>query len=135
MSKDHGLAGGHTPRPWTTDRVAWDDDGPGADAIAVSGAKWGSFAKVVVRLFAEDYDHPTGVANARLIASAPDLLEALRPFSEVLADVGGDEDDEDLYRTMTKAYRLAPAITVGHLRAAQAAILKATTPAEPVGGE
>lgn len=57
--------------------------------------------------------------------AAAELLEALRPFAEVLADVGGDEDDEDLYRAMTKAHRRAPAITVGHLRAARAAIAKA----------
>ena len=63
--------------------------------------------------------------HANLIAAAPELYEALQPFADVLADVGEDEDDADLYRAMSPEHRRAPAITVGHLRRALAALSKA----------
>ena len=65
-------------------------------------------------------------AQARLIAAAPELLEALKPFAAVLADVGSDEDDQDLYSAMSRSHRTVPALTIGHLRAAFSAIAKAT---------
>ena len=53
-------------------------------------------------------------ANARLIASAPDMLEALKDAENLLADIGenGLEDYKDLERTM-KRLQLAIAKATG----------------------
>lgn len=60
----------HTPGPWTVEH-----DGPSlafvtAKAETITGAKWGIVCSVT-----SDFEH--GEANARLIAAAPELLEAL----------------------------------------------------------
>lgn len=65
-------------------------------------------------------------ANARLIAAAPELLEALRPFAAVMADIGETEADEDTFRNANRAYAKAPAITVGDIRKAAALFSLAT---------
>ena len=53
-----------------------------------------------------------------------DLHAALEPFVTVLEnDIGQDETDEDKYTPIS--HNRAPHITVGHLRAAAAAIAKA----------
>ena len=50
----------------------------------ISGLIWDNFARVAVR-FEYDYaDNPAGVANARLIALAPDLAAALLKAEKVL---------------------------------------------------
>ena len=46
---------------------------------------WKRFARVVVRLDLDEQDNPEGVANARLIAMAPDLAAALLKAEEALA--------------------------------------------------
>ena len=51
----------------------------------ISGFKWGKFARVVVRFDYDYADNPAGVANARLIALAPDLAAALLKAEEALA--------------------------------------------------
>ncbi len=61
----------HTPGPWSLTRT------PKGHRMRVSGFGWGHFAKVVVRMDGEDEDQSEGIANANLIAAAPDLLEAL----------------------------------------------------------
>jgi hypothetical protein len=55
----------------------------------LSGGNWFDFALVCTRMADEPFDHPQGVANARLIAAAPDLYEAadaLRPLLSLIAD-------------------------------------------------
>jgi hypothetical protein len=52
----------------------------------ISGFKWGKFARVVVRFDYDYADNPAGVANARLIALAPDLAAALLKAEEALDD-------------------------------------------------
>lgn len=52
----------------------------------ISGFKWGKFARVVVRFDYDYADNPAGVANARLIAIAPDLAAALLKAEEALDD-------------------------------------------------
>jgi hypothetical protein len=65
------------------------------------------------------------VKTATLIAAAPALLEALRPFAECAEqDIGEAETDADTFRNST--YNRAAKITVGHLRRARAAIARAT---------
>ncbi len=62
----------HTPGPWRIEpnegRFCWSQ---------INGDGWGSLAQVCTRLVGDDFDHPEGVANARLIAAAPELYEAL----------------------------------------------------------
>ena len=52
----------------------------------ISGFKWDDFARVVVRFDYDYADNPAGVANARLIALAPDLAAALLKAEEALDD-------------------------------------------------
>lgn len=63
----------HTPGPW------WIIDRSGFDPLYVDigSNSWGAFARVVVRINGEDLKEPEGIANARLIAAAPELLKAL----------------------------------------------------------
>lgn len=68
---------------------------------------------------------PPNEADARLIAAAPELLEALLPFSALdLRPDGFDkrDDSQPVYA------RENSVITVGDVRRAVAAIAKATTP-------
>ena len=81
----------HTPGPWTSGRAIPADDTvsrivrAGADHIAV-----------VMDL---DGAAQEAVDNARLIAAAPDLLDALRRvMRHVPADTGGASLSDDLYR-------------------------------------
>lgn len=73
----------YTQGPWIwVDRwlvPAWDQDAiksPGSSAIADDGSAYGEYGSVI---------DPKG-ANARLIAAAPELLEALE---EVLDEISG----------------------------------------------
>jgi hypothetical protein len=44
----------------------------------ISGVHWDNFAKVVVKMETEKIYSVQGIANAKLIAAAPDLLSALQ---------------------------------------------------------
>ena len=50
-----------------------------------AGARWYGLAKVVVRL--DNDPNPEGEANARLIAAAPDLYEALAELSRLADEI------------------------------------------------
>lgn len=109
---------GHTPGPWT-----WDDP----DGIA-SGLSGPSGSKVIEDL---GYDglwiHPSS-PDARLIAAAPDMLEALRPFAaflDVLESMGGNTPRTGPYCGVTSKTGDA-VITVEDFASARAAIRKAT---------
>ena len=57
--------------------------GPDKDCYrSVNGPKWDDLARVVVRLEGDDTQFAPGEANARLIAAAPDLYEALKAIIE-----------------------------------------------------
>jgi hypothetical protein len=77
----------HTPGPWKADGC--DVTGP-ATTIAIALNK---------------YD--VGRANARLIAAAPDMLEALRPFAEWARQyelsTAGDIRDEVMLQSLRRA--------------------------------
>ena len=60
----------HTPGPW---ELAHEQH---SRYCHVNSVDWGMFASVVVRMQGMDCDCPEGLANARLIAAAPELLEA-----------------------------------------------------------
>jgi hypothetical protein len=67
----------HTPPPWRISRTG-ETEGSHPNRVQISGRSWGRFASVVVRMNGDNFDSPEGSANARLIASAPDMLSALQ---------------------------------------------------------
>lgn len=96
----------HTPGPWTLGPSSVDYQGRPSSFIdptcrSLTGAGWNEFAHVVVRLEGDDFDNPQGVANARLIAAAPDLLEALRELVEFADRISGRAEPE--YRQLAAA--------------------------------
>ena len=81
----------HTPGPWVTDDTlpgnVYSSDATGSIIATVTGFEWARRGKTVEK------------ANARLIAAAPDMLEALkainvclspgnRTFDEMIRDCG-----------------------------------------------
>ena len=63
----------HTPGPWTIKFFRSIEP----NHALICAEDWHDFASVVVRFCGDDTDDATGLANARLIAAAPDLLAAL----------------------------------------------------------
>lgn len=90
---------GHTPGPWNKDRYGVLR---GADGAAVVVADSGL-------AFASGYEAPERVANARLISSAPELLEAcellLATYGELhaLHDLGECEGSVKARAAIAKA--------------------------------
>ena len=95
----------HTPGPWVIDPDYRNDPGAinGGDNLR-RVVKWDGFAR---------RHTPEAVANARLIAAAPDLLASLRALLDIVHDDLTHERQED--------HREA-------LNAAKNAIAKATQP-------
>lgn len=99
----------HTKGPW---RVHLVDD---TVVIDKSGEH-------VARALGQYVDDPLPIeANARLIAAAPDLLEALKPFAEFARMM---DEIEHVKKTQDDAV-IHPGLTVGHFRQARAVIAKA----------
>lgn len=61
-------------------------------------------------------------AIERLVAENERMREALKPFADVLADVGQDEADADLYRPMSARFTTREPIRIGALRRARTAL-------------
>lgn len=76
----------HTPGPW---RVS--EGRHNKNWALISAPRWEDFARVVIRMDGDEMDFATGVANARLIAAAPDLLAACK----ALMPEGWDEGHMD----------------------------------------
>lgn len=70
----------HTRGPWKIENKR------GKYRVRISGAGWEEFAKVIVRMQGDEQDLEEGLANANLIASAPELLEALDAFMQYVHD-------------------------------------------------
>lgn len=70
----------HTPGPWFTEAATCTI--PTTATIAISGPGWGELAAVVTHVEGVSGDEPNaeGEANARLIAEAPAMLEALHQY-------------------------------------------------------
>lgn len=106
-----------TPGPWFL-----NDERDGYSPV--SSQRWAGLAHVVVEPSSECNDEDDqrfreeGQANARLIAAAPDLYEALKPFASWIDRT--DSDD----RLLVQVSGLT--LTVGDVRRAQAALAKAT---------
>ena len=75
----------HTPGPWrTSDNGEWTASYDGLGSSCYQGIK-DEFGNVVALAVAHDpnlFSDPDTYANARLIAAAPDLLEALKNLLE-----------------------------------------------------
>lgn len=100
------MSGKHTPGPWlfrleAVRTVIFHEGVIGERAIAV-GAGW----------------YPDHIANARLIAAAPELLAACIAFMPKGMAIGNGNVPDDLIIPMD--------VTMGELRAFEAAIAKAT---------
>lgn len=79
----------HTPGPWE-----FEIPNTSYDAVVSNNANWsiatvhGSGKKTALRKTADSLKlHSEGVANARLIAAAPDLLEACKLADELAANL------------------------------------------------
>lgn len=81
---------GYTKGPWELDGESLR----GGSYTAINGEGWDELATVVTRMRGNAEDNPEGVANARLIAAAPELLEALELARDHL-EVSNYEGDED----------------------------------------
>lgn len=85
----------HTPGPWFIDASMKRFAEPGH--VAISAANHAVLAQVVVRMDDEDEDSGWLLANARLIAAAPDLLFHLIAASNYIDALGG----------VSQSYRIA----------------------------
>ena len=106
----------HTPGPWIVGPV----DDCTVTAVDASGERH------VVAEIDGDYNEPdlwpTMEANARLIAAAPDLLEASKPITDCITGLSNDVPDNTLV-----------SVDVGSLRKLRAAATKAeASPIPPV---
>lgn len=93
----------HTPGPW----IAIKD-------TVYEGSKDSSGDEIVTLEYrrAAGGPHPRNIADARLIAAAPELLKALRRARDELEKHDGydpeDEDDRWIYDAISKAEGLEP---------------------------
>ena len=92
----------HTPGPWSIDRTS---ERHGQRPYGISAGKRGPTPKKIVNWGGMSAPaSQESEANARLIASAPDLLEALETLTSVLAAPSLDRDAvEPAYRKAVAA--------------------------------
>ncbi|MGI9141650.1 MAG: hypothetical protein ACR2IJ_00515 [Fluviibacter sp.] len=83
----------YTKGPWQLDSESLRGD----SYTAINGEGWDELATVVTRMKLETKDSAEGLANARLIAAAPELLEALEGMVAMFADHAQyDEDGHEI---------------------------------------
>jgi hypothetical protein len=100
-----------TPGPWRIDETAHHDCGYGRSSNAIVGKN----GEPVVLFDPSDGEYAEALdprsADARLIAAAPDLLEALEfmlsVFNETYPDVADDEEDREAWAKARAAIRKA----------------------------
>lgn len=111
----------HTPGPWSVfddDCEDYGDDGLARMIVSGEGDPNKNEDGLSIAFVIGGMPRDMEDANARLLAAAPDLLEALRPLAEcevIETDAGLLDSDSARYF-----------ITMGEIRAARAAIAKAT---------
>jgi hypothetical protein len=117
----------HTPGPWALmDTSSWSIEQRRNGPSSVCHV--GDFTIVTE---GPSYEfHGTDEADARLIAAAPDMLQALRPFDIRWADHPVLSDGLEILINVVGTSHVAH-ITVGDLRRASAAIAKATNTPSP----
>lgn len=109
----------HTPGPWTVEQIS---DSGGGTRLQIEAAA-ASTGRVCVLSRLDE-----GMANARLIAAAPALLEALRPFAAFAGPFDGQDAPDD--QVIGFAQRHIPGqpdigITLGMCRTAREVLLSA----------
>jgi hypothetical protein len=72
----------HTPGPWEIEDEPFEPTHAAETYTAIGGKGWGAHTLVVTRMDGKDKNSPEGEANARLIAEAPAMLDALRGLLE-----------------------------------------------------
>lgn len=80
------MSGKHTPGPWKLSAMRTEEGFSSNCYKSVNGERWGQLANIVVRFKGNAKESPEGLANATLIAAAPDMLEALEEAYDLLAD-------------------------------------------------
>ena len=81
----------HTPGPWLTQ---WGAAQGGDGHHIIDTKDMGELSRIAVVLFHDDAEGETA-SNARLIAAAPELLEALIAITNQLERVGDDRPHKD----------------------------------------
>lgn len=102
-----------TPGPWWTDAV-YDEEDCGCSIGRVA------FAIEILPDHAE-----VAKANAHLIAAAPDMADALKPFEKALAWFEARMTEDEMKFMNEKTFMIGCEITVADLRNAVAALAKA----------
>lgn len=97
---------GHTPGPWQTRSDHLNEDRltiiGNVDGEYVDGRAECSYEFVASCIDEFGENHARSFANARLIAAAPDLLEALRFYVEA-EDTGLEDDELDQFSQLARA--------------------------------
>lgn len=93
----------HTPGPWSVVPHS-------RHKHSVSGGMWTNFAKVVTRISGRSEDSAEGLANARLIGAAPELLSAAIEVMQALEEHGPSIVPHLLDTDMNAGQRLRDAI-------------------------
>ena len=96
----------HTQGAWEIEDITSPDRDDGS--VAIGGKGWGALAKVVVRMQEDDKNSREGEANARLIAAAPDMYEALKRLSAVAESIYVKVSEDEM-RIMREAWDKADA--------------------------
>jgi len=73
------VSAGHTPGPWPFERT-----GDGKRYVVGEGLVEGPHGYEVAEVYSDDCDPDEALANARLIAAAPDMLAALKSADHAL---------------------------------------------------
>lgn len=69
----------HTPGPWSIGDLA-ENEG----FVSIDASSHGALAEVVVKMDDDPLPSPELIANARLIAASPELLEALTKATDLI---------------------------------------------------
>lgn len=91
--KNTTITTAHTPGPWEIERIYTENEVVGA--MTILGNDGGPIAKTSHSLIGRNRPTPEIVANARLIAAAPELLEAIQ-FLEMIASTCFDTSNPKL---------------------------------------
>ena len=78
----------HTPGPWIIQRSRTIRP----NYALICGQDWHDLANVVVRFSGDKEDDATGLANARLIAAAPETIKALEALLEMYVKLANSGD-------------------------------------------
>ena len=112
----------HTPEPWFVPDQTWARETriEVEDGIACPGSGGAMSYTTTVCTLGWNSTTPEWEANARLIAAAPDLLEALAPFADQARHHAADAPE------WRDSDTVSAVISIGDLRRARAAIARAT---------